>query len=177
MRLPRLYPILDTAALQFRACPILDAAEAFLEAGVEILQFRHKEHYSREVFAAAGQIGRLCREAGTLFIIDDRADIALMLDAGLHLGQEDLEPSRARSLIGARPLGFSTHNGDQLRASAAEPVDYIALGPIFGTGSKRNPDPFLGIGELARLRLLTSRPMVAIGGITRASAVEVLAGG
>lgn len=178
MRLPRLYPILDTAALRVRRCSTVEAVEAMLEAGIEILQFRHKEHFSRRVFVDADRAAGLCREAGVHFVVDDRADIALMLDAGLHIGQNDLEPARARAILGGdRKLGFSTHNENQLRASEAEPCDYVALGPVFATASKRNPDPVLGVGELKRLRPLTSRPLVAIGGMRRANAPEAIAAG
>jgi thiamine-phosphate pyrophosphorylase len=74
-------------------------------------------------------------------------------------------------------IGFSTHNERQLRAAAAEPANYLALGPIFGTSSKLNPDPVVGLDELRRLRMLTDRPLVAIGGITRQNAQAVLAAG
>jgi thiamine-phosphate pyrophosphorylase len=178
MRLPLLYPILDTTALSARACSPVHAAEAMIEAGVEILQFRHKEHFSRSMFSQAERTAEMCREAGVLFVLDDRADIALMLNAALHLGQDDLEPMRARAILGpVRKLGFSTHNEVQLRASEAEPCDYVALGPVFATASKSNPDPVLGVAELKRLRPLTSRPLVAIGGITRATASEAIAAG
>lgn len=178
MQLPRLYPILDTEALERRGCTVAGAAEAILSAGARILQFRHKGHFSREHFAAAEAVGEACRRTGAGFVIDDRADIAVMLDAGVHVGQDDLHPSRARSVVGAgRCLGFSTHNEGQLRASEEEPLDYVALGPIFATSSKRNPDPVLGVGELRRLRPLASRPLVAIGGITRENAVQAIEAG
>jgi thiamine-phosphate pyrophosphorylase len=149
-----------------------------LEAGVEILQFRHKEHFSRTVFAEAERAAELCRQAGVLFVMDDRADIAVMLDTALHVGQDDLEPVRARAIVGQeRKLGFSTHNEIQLQASEAEPCDYVALGPVFATASKNNPDPVLGLEELKRLRPLTSRPLVGIGGMTRATAPEAIAAG
>ncbi|MGB9611783.1 MAG: thiamine phosphate synthase, partial [Bryobacteraceae bacterium] len=107
--------------------------------------------------------------------IDDRADIAALLDAGVHVGQNDLPPALARRVLGeARILGFSTHNEEQLRAAAAEPADYLAIGPVFETLSKENPDPALGLERLAKLRALTERPLVAIGGITRDYARAVL---
>jgi thiamine-phosphate pyrophosphorylase len=151
------------------------AATALLDAGVQILQLRHKTHFSRDVFADAERIARMCADAGALFVINDRADMAMLLDAALHVGQDDLPPAVARQLIGAgRVLGFSTHNETQLRAAQAEPVDYIALGPIFGTISKRNPDPVVGLAELRRLRALAKTPVVAIGGITLATAEDVM---
>ncbi len=113
-----------------------------------------------------------------LFVVNDRADLAALTGAALHLGQDDLTPTAARKVVGAKTLiGFSTHNESQLRAAAAEPADYLALGPIFGTASKQNPDPVVGLDELRRLRPLTDRPLVAIGGITRANAQSVLAAG
>jgi thiamine-phosphate pyrophosphorylase len=111
-------------------------------------------------------------------MVDDRADFAVLLEAGLHVGQDDLAPADSRRLLGPDAvLGFSSHNAEQLLAAAAEPVDYVALGPIFPTASKQNPDPVVGLDELARLRPLLEKPLVAIGGITRADALQVLAAG
>jgi thiamine-phosphate pyrophosphorylase len=161
-----------------RSCDVIAVAEAMLAGGARILQFRHKGHYSRQVFVEAEKVAALCRRAGALFVIDDRADIAILLDAGVHVGQDDLPPQDARRLMGpGRLLGFSTHNETQLRAAASEPVDYMAVGPIFGTLSKEKPDPVVGIEELRRLRALATRPLVAIGGITRENARAVLEAG
>ena len=174
LRLPRLYPILDTATLDRCGCAVMDAAEGLLEAGVGILQFRHKAHYSRRVFEEAERVGSLCRDAGVLFVVNDRADIAMLLDAALHLGQDDLAPAAARRLIGhARVLGFSTHNEDQLRAALGEPADYLAMGPVFSTGSKANADPVVGVDLLRSLRAIVDRPLVAIGGISLERAPSV----
>ena len=160
--------------LEARVYPIVDnlvAAEAFLEAGVGILQFRHKQFWKREVFNLAETISRLCTDAKAHFIINDRADYARILKAGLHLGQEDLLPADARSIIGPDAMiGFSTHNALQMAAAANEPVDYVAFGPVFPTRSKENPDPTTGIAGLKTVRALTRRPLVAIGGITRENA-------
>jgi thiamine-phosphate pyrophosphorylase len=178
MTLPRLYPILDTAMLAQRSCDAITAAGAMLAGGARILQFRHKGHFSLQAFGDAERVAELCRRAGALFVIDDRADIAMLLDAGVHLGQDDLPPQDARRLIGpGRLLGFSTHNEAQLRAAASEPVDYAAIGPIFGTTSKEKPDPVVGIEELSRLRTIAARPLVAIGGITRENVMSVLDAG
>ncbi len=178
MTLPPLYPIVDTALLELRKIDPVYAAASLLEAGVRILQFRHKGHYSRSVFAQAQQIRDLCRSRGADYLINDRADIAMLLDAGLHLGQDDLSPVDARRLIGpSRILGFSTHNERQLRAALLEPADYLAIGPIFTTGSKENPDPVVGLDELRRLRPLVNCPLVAIGGITLDNAPAVYAAG
>ena len=176
--LGRLYPILDTGVLRARGCALETAAAAMLDAGVRILQIRHKGAWTRELFEAAERVARLCEQGKALLIIDDRADIAMLLGAGLHLGQDDLPPVDARRLIGpAAVLGYSTHNAEQLMAAAAEPVDYVALGPMFATRSKANPDPVVGVERLSTWRRLTERPLVAIGGITRANAMEVFAAG
>jgi thiamine-phosphate pyrophosphorylase len=178
MGLPRLYPILDTGMLAQRNCDAIAAAEAMLAGGARILQFRHKGHYSRQVFEEAEKVAEVCRRAGALLVIDDRADIAILLDAGVHVGQDDLPPQDARRLVGpGRLLGFSTHNETQLRAAATEPADYIAVGPILGTSSKEKADPVVGVEELRRLRVIETRPLVAIGGITRENALAVLEAG
>jgi thiamine-phosphate pyrophosphorylase len=174
MTLPRLYPILDTEALARRTCTVETAAKAMLAGGARILQFRHKGHFSRAVFAQAERVAAMCREADALFVVDDRADIAVLLDAGLHVGQDDLPPHDARRLLGPeRLLGFSTHNIEQLRAAAQEPVDYFAIGPIFPTRSKQRPDPV--VGQVPGLP--KHKPLVAIGGITRENALFVLQAG
>jgi thiamine-phosphate pyrophosphorylase len=178
MRLKSFYPILDTETAARRGIDPVDAAARILDAGAGLLQLRHKGFFSREVFRQARDVAALCREAGALFVINDRADIAKLLDTSLHLGQDDLPPADARRVLGEGALiGFSTHNEAQVRAAAGEPVDYLAIGPIFGTASKRNPDPLVGLEELRRLRRLTARPLVAIGGITRANARSVLEAG
>ena len=176
--IPAFYPVLDTGLLARRGLPVADAAEAILEAGARILQFRHKDFFSRQVFEEAERVARLCLDAGALFVINDRADIAMLLDAALHLGQDDLPPADARRIVAAhRIIGFSTHNGDQLRSADRERVDYLAIGPIFGTASKQNPDPVVGIDSLRALRPLTRKPLVAIGGITRHTAPAVFQAG
>ena len=176
--LPRFYPVLDTAMLERIGLTATEAAEAMLEAGARILQFRHKSFFSRETFETAERVVALCRAAQALFIVNDRADIARLLDAGLHLGQDDLAPADARNVVLPESIvGFSTHNERQLRAGDAEPVDYLAIGPIFATTSKEKPDPVLGIEGSRSLRPLTQKPLVAIGGITRETAPAVLDAG
>jgi thiamine-phosphate pyrophosphorylase len=178
IRLPIIYPILDTALLEARGCPLETAAGAMLEAGAGILQIRHKGHWSRDQYERSERVAQLCRHASIPLVINDRADIALLLHAGLHVGQDDLSPQDARSLIGAEAmLGYSTHNGEQLSSAAGEPVSYLAIGPIFATQSKANPDPVVGIQRLREWRALTDKPLVAIGGITRENARSVLDAG
>jgi thiamine-phosphate pyrophosphorylase len=176
--LPKFYPILDPEIAARHGIDPVAAAEQILEGGATILQFRHKGFFSRGVFGQLECVAKLCRDAHVLFVVNDRADLAAITGAALHLGQDDLTPSAARKVVGTKTLiGFSTHNESQLRAAAAEPANYLALGPIFGTSSKNNPDPIVGIDELRRLRPLTDRPLVAIGGITLANAQSVLDAG
>jgi thiamine-phosphate pyrophosphorylase len=178
LTLPAFYPVLDTTLAARRGLTALEAAEAILEGGARVLQLRHKGFFGRDVFQPAERIAWLCEQAGAIFVINDRADMARLLGASLHLGQDDLTPADARKVVGSGiVIGFSTHNESQLRAASAEPVDYVALGPVFATGSKANPDPVLGVEELRRLRSISNRALVAIGGITRATAKEVLAAG
>ena len=153
---------------------MIDAAKALLGAGVPVLQFRHKGLWRLEILEDAARIRDLCRTHQALFVINDRADYARMLAAGVHLGQEDLPPAIVRNLLGpGNTLGYSTHNLAQLTAAGAEPVDYIALGPIYPTASKRNPDPVVGVARIKEWRAVTPKPLVAIGGITRENASAV----
>jgi thiamine-phosphate pyrophosphorylase len=178
MRLPRVYPILDTESLAAREITLEAAAAAFLEGGAGILQIRHKQHWSRGLFESARQVARFCREAGAQLIVNDRADFAMLLQAGLHVGQDDLAPRDARMIMGTGAiLGFSSHNVSQLSAAGGEPVDYVALGPVFRTASKSNPDPIIGVEEVRRCRSLLDQPLVAIGGITQENALQVLNAG
>jgi len=178
MKLPRIYPILDSESLAGRGLALESAASALLDGGAGVLQLRHKDHWDRHLFESAKVVARLCREAGALFVVNDRADFAILLDAALHVGQNDLPPREVRRVLGDKAiLGYSTHNQAQLRAASAEPVDYVAIGPIFGTGSKRNPDPVVGLENLANWRPLTDKPLVAIGGITIENAASVLQAG
>lgn len=177
MTLPPFYPILDTEAAARRGIGVVDAATWILEGGTGILQFRHKGFWSREVYETLEQVAELCHACGVPFIVNDRADMAKLVEAGLHLGQDDLPPSAARIVFGDGAVGFSTHNETQLVAAEVEPADYLALGPIFGTVSKENPDPVVGLDTLRRLRSLTKKPLVAIGGITRQTARSVLEAG
>ena len=176
--LPAFYPVLDTALWARLGIPVQNAAEAILEGGARILQLRHKGHFSRQVLSDGQRIADLCRAAGATFVINDRADIAALLNAALHLGQDDLWPSEARKVLPPVSLvGFSTHNEAQLRSADEQPADYLAIGPIFATVSKDNPDPVVGVNELRRLRAITTKLLVAIGGITRATAKDVMRSG
>jgi thiamine-phosphate pyrophosphorylase len=176
-RIPRFYPILDTAVLRSNGVSVIHAAEALLSAGAKILQYRHKHSWTQPEYDEAKRLADLCHEAGVLFVINDRADFAHLLAAALHVGQDDLPPVAARRVIGEAVMGFSAHNRRQLENGNAEPVEYLSLGPIFATTSKSKPDPVIGIAGLKKLRPLTRKPLVAIGGITLENAADVVAAG
>ena len=179
MTLPKLYPILDTGLLERRQFPFIEAARIFLESGVHLLQWRCKSVVGREQLEQLDRLMSLCQKHNAMLIVNDRADVAMMAGApGVHLGQEDLPPAMVRQLLGPRAtLGYSTHNREQFIAGTKLAVDYLALGPIFGTTNKENPDPVVGLEELASCVGLTTLPVVAIGGITRSNARQVLAQG
>ena len=174
--LPAFYPILDVAALTAQGLSPVAAAEVILTAGARILQLRHKEHLSRGMWKMAGEVAALCNAHGATFVMNDRADVARLLGCGLHLGQDDLPCAAARLVMGAGLLGYSTHNPSQLESTPVE-ADYLALGPIFATGSKLNPDPVVGLDQLRQWRGLTQRPLVAIGGITLENARQAIEAG
>lgn len=175
--LPRVYPIVDTATLTLVGMDTVEFAAALLDGGARLLQFRHKGVYSAERFEQLHGVAALCRDAGAQLIVNDRADLAAILDAGLHVGQGDLAPEVARGVIGAALLGLSTNGVEEMRAAAREPVDYVALGPIFATSSKPDADAAVGLEVLRACRALTARPLVAIGGITLENAAQVLEAG
>jgi thiamine-phosphate pyrophosphorylase len=174
--LPRLYVILDAALL---TVPETECAQRLVGAGVRLLQYRNKAASSRELFETAKQLSFLLMPRGVSFVVNDRADVAFLTGAsGVHVGQEDLEAEAVRSVIGTgKLLGVSTHNVEQLQRAAATSADYIAVGPVFATGSKTNPDPEVGTDFIRRVRPLTDKPIVAIGGITLERAAEVIAAG
>jgi thiamine-phosphate pyrophosphorylase len=174
---PRFYPIIDTSVLAKTEFSPVQVAEEAAAAGVQILQYRHKDNWTQTVFDEAKSIAAICKDAGILFILNDRADYAHLLGAGLHIGQDDIPPVAARRVISKAMLGFSTHNAIQLRRATDEPADYVSLGPIFPTQSKERPDPVVGVDGLRALRILTTKPLVAIGGITLENAADVLAAG
>ena len=142
--LPRLYPILDTASLECRGIAPIVMAEALLEAGVQILQFRHKGPWTEEVFQQAAQIAALASAGKATVVIHDRADYAALLRAAVHVGQDDLPPAAVRRVVGDGVIGLSTHNREQFVRGDSENVDYLAIGPIYQTSSKVNADPAIG---------------------------------
>jgi len=174
--LPRLYVILDAGMLTE---PAGVTAQKLMDAGVKLLQYRSKNAGARELWEESRAIAEVARRTKCTFIVNDRPDVAYLAGAdGVHVGQDDLEVEQARNLIGSdRWVGVSTHNLEQFRKAAASSADYIAVGPIFQTSSKANPDPVVGTELLRRVRELTEKPIVAIGGITLERAADVLAAG
>jgi len=177
MLLPRLYAILDAACFADGEAMLAAAAE-LIASGVTLLQYRNKYGNAREMLDQAREVQR--RVGGRIkLIMNDRADLCLAAGFdGLHVGQDDLSPEAARRIIGPeRILGVSTHNPEQLAVADLTSADYLAVGPVFATASKVNPDPVVGIEGVRRARALTRKPLVAIGGITRANGRSVLDAG
>jgi thiamine-phosphate pyrophosphorylase len=175
--LPRLYPIVDASCFREYAA-LFAAAEELAVAGCTLLQYRNKSGNARQMLDEARELR--ARLAPTVrLIMNDRADLCLIAGFdGLHVGQDDLSPESARRIIGAdRWLGVSTHNPEQLAQADKTSADYLAIGPIFATSSKVNPDPVVGLAGLRRARELTRKPLVAIGGITRVNARSVIDAG
>jgi thiamine-phosphate pyrophosphorylase len=166
MDFPKLYAIVDAEALAGRA--LADLVESLLGAGVRLIQYRNKRASSRELFEAGRQLALRIRKADGIFIMNDRADVAMAAEAdGVHLGQDDLPVELARDVLPpGKIIGISTHSLAQLEEADRSSADYIAFGPIFETKSKEKPDPVVGLEGLAEARKLTRKPLVAIGGIT-----------
>lgn len=180
--LPRLYPILDAGFFP-DARSLIAAAEGLALAGVTLIQYRNKSGNALVMLEQARELRRLSRAGAPaphlLLIMNDRADVCLAADFdGVHVGQEDLSPESVRRIIGPDHwLGVSTHNPEQLREADLTSADYLALGPVFATFSKDKPDPVVGLEGVRRARELTRKPLVAIGGITRANAASVIQAG
>lgn len=174
--LPRLYVILDAAQAKR---PIGELADELFAAGARLFQYRDKMATGKELLQVSRLLAERLVSRGASFLVNDRPDVAVLAGAsGAHLGQEDVSPEDGRAILGAsRLLGVSTHNREQFEVAMKTSADYIAVGPIFPTGSKQNPDPVVGTGLLKELRRLTEKPIVAIGGITLERAGEVIEAG
>ncbi len=178
VNLPKLYPITDRkiSGLSHAA-----QVERLCAGGAKFIQLREKHLSPREFYREAAEALEVARAHDARLIINDRADIALALGAdGVHLGQDDLPPEAARALLGEDfIIGYSTHNVEQAISAAKLPVDYIALGPIFPTSSKDNPDHVVGLDGLRRVcaRIGESLPLIAIGGINFTNARNVISSG
>jgi thiamine-phosphate pyrophosphorylase len=188
-QLPRLYPILDAGSFG-DAADMYAAAEELKAAGCTLIQYRSKSvaarvmlEQARELKASlAHPVAKGATRVGqppVRFIMNDRADLCLAAEFdGVHVGQDDLSAESVRKIIGpGRWLGVSTHNPEQLREADLTSADYLAIGPVFSTSSKANPDPLVGLEGVRLARVLTRKPLVAIGGITRANAASVIEAG
>lgn len=156
----------------------VELARSMLEAGVRLMQLRLKNVGSREFLAAARAIAQMCHEAGAVFIVNDRVDIAMLSDAdGVHVGQNDLPLAAGRKLTGpGKIVGVSTASVEMARAAEAGGADYIGFGPMYPGGLK-NIKQGQGLKRLAEVRAAVKLPIVAIGGITEARVPEVLKAG
>lgn len=193
--LPLLYAIVDFSCFAAKPDSVSAAVsytEELLSAGATFIQFRDKSDPAqpRRFLSCARELRRITLDRAAL-IINDRLDICLAADAdGVHLGQDDLSPVAARRIfdsVGAHPLrpadgkshiiGYSTHNLDQVCEADKFPIDYIAIGPVFATSSKANPDPVIGLEGVRQARQITQKLLVAIGGITRQNCRQVTEAG
>jgi thiamine-phosphate pyrophosphorylase len=174
--LPRLYVILDATLLNNS---LLDRAQELAATGVRLLQYRDKAASARDLLETSRKLVSSLNSYGSLLIVNDRPDVAALAGAaGVHVGQEDLDAQQARAVVGEEMwVGVSTHDLEQFRRAAATSADYIAVGPIFATTSKANPDPVVGLELLRQVRPLTEKPIVAIGGIRLDRAASVIAAG
>jgi thiamine-phosphate pyrophosphorylase len=176
LALPKLYVILDAALL---TTPEIDCARQLADAGVRLLQYRNKKASARELLRVSRELAGLLLPLGVSFLVNDRPDIAFLCGAsGVHVGQEDFDVEQARAVAGpGKRVGVSTHNLAQFRTAAVTSADYIAVGPIFPTFTKANPDPVVGIEFIRQVRTLTDKAIVAIGGITLEGAAGVIEAG
>jgi thiamine-phosphate pyrophosphorylase len=177
--IPRLYAIADAAFLSARRISVTDFARELAQAGVQLIQYRDKTGSPQQVLRQTEQLREALSGSACRIILNDRADLAVLANAdGVHLGQDDLSPADARTVVGpGRLIGLSTHVDEQVEAAERSCADYVAIGPVFATGTKLDHEPVIGLGGVSRARVLTSKPLVAIGGITRENAASVLAAG
>ena len=175
--LPRLYAILDASRFPDTQT-LCRFANELIAGGVTLLQYRNKKSNAKEMLEHARELKRRIPNSVQL-IMNDRADLCIAAGFdGVHVGQDDLSPDGARKVIGnSLVLGVSTHNPHQVGIADDSSADYIAIGPVFATSAKVNPDPIVGHNGVRAVRALTHKPLVAIGGITRANCRSVLEAG
>jgi thiamine-phosphate pyrophosphorylase len=169
----------DEGVLARRGWDVGGLASELKAAGVQLLQYRNKAGGPRQVLRDAAVIGEVMEGSGCRLIMNDRADLAVLAGwGGVHVGQGDLSPERARRVVGVeRWVGVSTHTEEQVRVADASCADYVAVGPVFATGTKPDTEPVIGLDGVRRARALTAKPIVAIGGITRENARSVIDAG
>jgi thiamine-phosphate pyrophosphorylase len=175
----RFYPILDAGLLAARGLTLRGLAEELKAAGIELLQYRDKAGGPQAILRAATVIREVFAGTECRLILNDRADLAVLADwDGVHVGQGDLSPEDARRVVGTgRWVGVSTHTDEQVRVAQLSCADYVAVGPVFATGTKADADPVIGLEGVRRARALSTKPLVAIGGITRENARSVIDAG
>jgi thiamine-phosphate pyrophosphorylase len=175
--LPRLYAIVDSSAHGSTQDLVAYAIE-LAAGGCTLLQYRNKSGNARVMLEQARALRKHFGDS-VRWIMNDRADLCLASDfGGVHVGQDDLSGESVRKIVGPeRWLGVSTHNPEQLSEADLTSADYLAIGPVFSTSSKDKPDPVVGLEGVRRARQLTRKPLVAIGGITRANAASVIEAG
>jgi thiamine-phosphate pyrophosphorylase len=175
--LPRLYAIIDAEVCRAHSITPAEMARQLTAVGVTLIQYRDKFGSPQEILTNAAAI-RAAASTATL-IMNDRPDLAALAQFnGVHLGQSDLTPADAHLILGANTIiGLSTHTASQVELADQTPADYVAIGPIFSTTTKPDAEPAVGLEGIRRARALTTKPLVAIGGITRANAASVLAAG
>ena len=173
------YAIVDAELLAARGVALQDFARELRAAGVGWLQYRDKAGSPQEVLRAAALLREALAGSGCRLILNDRADLAVLAGFdGVHVGQGDLSPDDARRVVGpSKIVGVSTHTDEQVRAAELSCADYVAIGPAFATGTKADAEQVVGLEGVRRARALTHKPLVAIGGITRANARSVLDAG
>jgi thiamine-phosphate pyrophosphorylase len=176
--LPRLYAIVDAAAFR-KTDDLTMFATELIYGGCTVLQYRNKTGSGGEMLRQGLGLRIISAVGHAKLIMNDRADLCLAAEFdGVHIGQDDLSPPSVRSIIGPdRWLGFSTHNPRQVKEGDSTSADYLAIGPVFSTSSKDRPDRVVGLEGVRQARLLTRKPLVAIGGITRANAASVIEAG
>jgi thiamine-phosphate pyrophosphorylase len=175
--LPKIYPITDARLSKISHA---EQVERLIGGGANFIQLREKYATAQEFYESARACLQVARNNGTKIIINDRVDIALALNAdGVHLGQDDLPPDEARKILGEKAIiGFSTHNVEQAIEAVRMPIDYVAVGPIFTTTTKENPDETIGLDGLKKVRAaIGDFPLVAIGGMNSSNLREVLNSG
>ncbi|HMU34258.1 MAG TPA: thiamine phosphate synthase [Pyrinomonadaceae bacterium] len=177
LNLPKIYPITDA---EISGLSHTEQVRRLIAGGATLIQLREKQKAAGDWFPDALEAAKLCREAGVLCIVNDRVDIAIAVGAdGVHLGQDDMPVAAARRLLGQdKIIGLSTHFIGQLEAALREPVDYLAIGPIFDTSTKSDPDPAIGIEMLSKAAKTSGMmPLVAIGGIKADNLASIISAG
>lgn len=172
-----LYVILDPSVRPDR--PLRDVLKAAARAGASLFQYRNKAASMKDAYAEALALRKLAAELDVTFIVNDRCDLALAVEAdGVHLGQTDLPYAYARRIMGPnRLIGVSTHNAEQVKEADRLKPDYIGFGPIFKPASKQDHDPMVGIEGLTQIRSLTTLPVFAIGGVQSEQVGDVMRAG